>query len=176
MKKLLAIAIAALCIAGCDDVPSAETVTVLSNTIGASAAMVVKLAGVDKTVVDNINNVLAIVDKVVPNKDQSFEDAWTPLIKEEVEKLLQKGKLNEAQAKLVTLGLNAAVKGLDRLFEKKPEWKKYDQVVVGAIGGFIEGFQSVLAPADDPASLAKSFQADPVEVKIIAERLKVEVK
>ena len=177
MKKMIAIAMAALCLAGCDDVPSTETVTTISSTLGASAAMVVKLAKVDQTVIDNINEVLKVVDKVVPDKDQSFVDAWTPVINEEVEKLVQKGKINEAQAKLVKLGLNAAAKGLDLLFEKKKEWKKYDQVVVGSISGFIAGFQSVLCPdcCVDCTVRSNPPTPDPDAVKIIARRVGVEV-
>ena len=172
MKKLLAVLCAALCIAGCDDVPSAEAVATLSGTLGASAGIVVKLAKVDATTVASINNVLDIVDKVVPNQDQTFEQAWSAIVEEQVEKFLQEGKLNETQAKLVKLGLNAAIKGLDRLFEKKPEWKKYDQVVVGAVGGFISGFRGVIG-GDESENQKRGITSDPAEVVIIAKRVGV---
>ena len=176
MKKLLAlVACAAVFLTGCDETPSAEVVNALSTTLGASAAAVVKLVGVDADTVANINEVLTQVDRVVPDKDQSFTDAWTSLVEEAIAKLKEKGKLDDTKAKLVSKALEAAMKGLDRLFEMKPKWKQYDDVVTGAISGFIVGFQGTLAPAETGITL-KGVAADPAEVKIIAERCGVSVK
>lgn len=176
MKKLLAlVACATMFVTGCDKVPDASTVSALSTTLGVSAAAVVKLIGVDAQTVANINEVLSAVDRVVPDKDQTFVDAWTPIVEEQIAKLKEKGKLNDKTAEIVAKALEAAMKGLDRLFEKKPTWKQYDEVVVGAINGFIIGFQGSLAPKETGITL-RGVEADPAEVKIIAERCGVSVK
>lgn len=176
MKKMIIAmaACAAMFMTGCDEVPSADTVSALSHTLGASAAAVVKLIGVDAETVANINEVLTVVDRVVPNKDQTFVDAWTPVVSEQIAKLKEKGKLNDKTAPIVEKALEAAMKGLDRLFEKKPKWKQYDEVVTGAINGFITGFQGSLAPAETGIKL-RGVAADPAEVKIIAERCGIKV-
>lgn len=174
-KSLFAVAlISAFAFCGCDEVPSADTVKTFSNMIGASAGMVVKLVGVDAETMNNINTVLSTVDKVVPDEDQTFEDAWTPFIDEGIQKLIDEGKVSETQAKLIKTGCSAAVKGLDRLFEKKPAWKKYDKIVVASVDGFLGGFRSVLTPVESTWRLA-TLAADPEEVKIIAQRVGVEL-
>lgn len=173
MKKLILAALVAassMFMTGCD--PDPVAVKALATTMGASAGLVVKIMNLDSESVNYVVGILSTVDKAVPEEDQTFYEVWSPYFEAAVDKL--GNKLSDWQKKLVRQGLDAAVKGLDRLFEKKPEWKKQQQTVTGVINGFISSFTGVLSP-NNSLSFQRSVDADYDEVKIIAERCGVEI-
>ena len=179
MKKLCAlVALASIFIVGCDEKPDAATVQSYSNLLGASAGAVVKLCKVDQETINNIDSILVTIDKVVPDQGQSFVDAWTPLVEDGIAKLKEKGKIDDFKAGLIRTGCNAAMIGLDRLFELRPKWKEYDDIVTATVSGFIDGFRGSLCPDCYEKAKAPGFKAPAVdqnEVKIIAERLKIKI-
>ena len=184
MKKLFfaLVAAAAMCtFTGCDDVPSKEVVTAASYAIGTSSGLVIKFLNIDEDTKTTICNVINVVYEVTPGEDQSFEEAWVPVATKYIDELIASGKLPPALQKNAELTRQVLVKaseimcvGLDRLFEKHPDWKKYPDVVVGAISGFVNGVKATLGCSECTDCEIKTPRAEvEAEAKIIAERCKV---
>ena len=188
MKKMLfaLVAAAAMCatFTGCDETPSKEVVSAASYALGTSSGLVVKLLNINDETRAVIADVIAKVSEVIPEDGQSFEDAWKPVAAKYIDELLESGKLPEILIKnkeltrnLLNKAVEAAFKGLDRLFEKYPTWKKYPDIVVAAVGGFVNGFKLTIGCTDCEARDVKVPRSEiDAEAKIIAERCGVTYK
>lgn len=181
MKKLIMalVAAATMCVfTGCDEVPSKEVVTAASYAIGTSSGLVVKLLNIDDATRTAICAVIAKVSEVTPAENQTFEDAWAPVAEKYIVEFLDSDncpeilkKNKEATQKLLNKAVEAAFKGLDRLFEKHPTWKQYPDVVLGAVRGFVNGFKLTIGCTDCEDCEVKAPRAEiEAEAKIIAER------
>ncbi len=146
MKKLIIAAFAAaMFLTGCDKLPSAEKVETVSKSIGIAAAYACELGKIDDNAKKVILEVLDIVDEVVPATNQTFVEAWTPVINEVVDKYVADGKIDEGVAAIVKTVLGAAASGLDYIFEYRyPKAKEYKELVSAAVKGFTTGFTSVI--------------------------------
>lgn len=141
--KTIVAATMAFVITGCDKLPTPERMTEISTAIGKTAAVACELSKTKKEVREAILNVLDIAGKVVPAPGKTFTETWTPIIKEEVQKLVDAGKLDKAAATTVQIALAAACSGLDYVFVKYPKAKDVEELVAASITGFINGYKSV---------------------------------
>lgn len=152
MKKILFAAVAAglVALTGCK--PTPEQINQTASAIGYAAGLVANETGIKD---DARNAVVAILNEVracVPAEGQSFEDAWTPVIKAKVAELVAAGKLDEATGALVTSCAVIAAKGVDYLFDVRyPEAKQYAELVAAGASGAIDGFLAAFKPVDGKA-------------------------
>ena len=129
---------------GCDKLPTVERMTTISTVIGKTAGYACELSKTKTEVKEAIANVLDIVSKVVPGEGQTFTEAWSPLIDEELKKLVEAGKLDEAGAQVAKLALTVACDGIDYVFVKYPKAKEVKELVSAAVVGFVDGYKSVV--------------------------------
>ena len=148
MKNILmlgaAVVTAVAVLTGCDKLPTPEKMTTISTAIGKTAGYACELSKTKTEVKEAIANVLDIVSKVVPGEGQTFAEAWTPVIAEELQKLVDAGKLDEAGAKVAKLALSVACDGIDYVFVKYPKAKEVKELVSAAVVGFVNGYKSVV--------------------------------
>lgn len=133
---------------GCKNIPSEDTIRATSESIGRAAGYAVEIGKTKTEVKDAIVKVLDIASKVTPATNQTFISAWKPLIDEEVGKIVAGGKLKEEDAALVKNVLYVACDGVDLIFVKYPKAREYQNLVSAAVGGFVNGFKSVVASGD----------------------------
>ena len=152
MKKIItsticaAIAVVATAlICGCEPtVPTVEKMTNVSTAVGKAAGYAVELSKTKTSVKEGIISVLDITSKVVPETNETFAVTWEPVINEEVEKLVDNGKISEDEASIVKQTLYVASEGIDYVFSRYPEAKTYQELVSAAVAGFNTGFRSVV--------------------------------
>ena len=162
----LCAAIIAVFMVGCDKLPTVEKMTAISTVIGKTAGYACELAKTKKEVKDAIFVVLDVVSKVVPNEGQTFTEAWTPVITEELNKLVKAGKINENEASIAKIALTAATEGLDYVFLKYPKAKDVKELVAAATSGFITGYKSVVT-----VGASANVDVDADAYRYITERL-----
>lgn len=151
MNKLLVIIGAAVTavFTGCKSVPTTDGMYTTANAIGVSAGMVANLSKIDdqsrNVVVDIINE----VDQCIPQTNQTFEAAWTPVAEAHTAKLIEDGKITKEQAVLILKAFNLAVCGIDYLFDVRyPKARQYQDLVEAAVHGFTDGFLTVFKPVN----------------------------
>lgn len=146
-KKFACIAAtAALIVAGCATMPTVDKMFGISRAIGYSAGIVTNEIKMDNTVRNQIIAIWTEVAACIPETNQTFAAAWTPIAQRHTDELVKQGKIDANQATLIMLGFNAAVAGLDYVFIRFPEAKQYKDLTVAAIDGFNEGFLAVFKP------------------------------
>ena len=187
MKKiafLMAMAFAATCtmFTGCDETPSKEVVAAASYALGSSSGLVVKFLNIDDDTKTVICDIINVVFEAVPAEGQTYTEAWTPIATKYIDEAIAAGKLPEALLKnpeltrsILTKASEIVFVGLDRLFEKYPTWKKYPDIVVAAVGGFVNGFKATIGCAECQDCTVPRAEIE-AEAKIIAERCKVNYK
>lgn len=149
IKSAIAAASAALmfAVAGCKSTPTPSQMKSTATAIGVAAGFVANETKIDDKSREAIISVMLEVIKATPAEGQSFEEAWTPLAKEIVAKLVADGKIDEKQAPLVLTAFSVAVKGIDYIFDVRfPKARQYEELVAAAIEGFSSGFLSVFTP------------------------------
>lgn len=139
------IAALSIVLTGCKSVPTVEKMESIARLIGTSAGMVVNMTKIDEKSKAVVVEIMKIVETSVPKTDQTFSEAWTPIAKEHVAKLVQEGKIDDGEAQLILTGFGLACDGLDYVFNVRyPKAKEYKELVEAAIHGFIGGFTSVV--------------------------------
>lgn len=144
ITMLVAMAAASIGIVGCDKLPTVERMTTISTVIGKTAGYACELSKTKTEVKEAIANVLDAVSKAVPVEGQTFVEAWSPLIDEELKKLVEAGKLDEASAHVAKLALSVACDGIDYVFVRYPKAKDVKELVSAAVVGFVGGYKSVV--------------------------------
>lgn len=145
MAMLAAVPLAAaVLISGCDDLPTPEKMASYANAVGKAAGYACKIAKVKPEVKEKVVEVLDTVVQVVPNTNETFAVAWSGLIKVEVQKLIDSGKLDAEAGPTVELAMRAAAEGLDYVFIKYPKAKDSKELVETATHGFVAGFKSTV--------------------------------
>ena len=148
IMALVAIA-STMFITGCDDLPTPEKMKSISTVIGKTAGYACELAKTKEEVKNGILVVLDVSARVVPEEGQTFTEAWTSVIDEELKKLVEKGNIAEGEVAIAKLALSAATEGIDYVFIKYPKAKDVKELVSVATEGFVNGFKSVVALACD---------------------------
>ena len=167
-KMMAAIAAAAtvFCI-GCKSLPTAEVMKTTATSIGYAAGLVANETKIDDKVRNAIVEIVNEVARVVPGKGQSFKDAWTPIAKEVVDRMVSEGKINATVGAIAMGAFGIAVKGIDYIFDVRyPKAREYEELVSAAVSGFTEGFLTVFKPVDGEAK-GTAYKADDAAYKWI---------
>lgn len=165
MKKIiLTVAVAFITaittLTGCKSIPSATTVETTAYAIGVVGGYACELSKTKTSVREGIVTVLDIAAKVTPATNETFVAAWTPIIDEEVGKLVTAGKISEMEGTLIKNALNIAASSIDFMFTRHPTWKEYQELVSAAVDGFVSGFESVVKSTDDSARKSNAAAND----------------
>lgn len=147
MKKIIMSVVAAIVaffVAGCKEELTVEKMTTVSTVIGRTAGYACELSKTKTEVKEAIAKVLDIASKVVPTNGQTFVEAWTPVVEEELKKLVDAGKLDATSAQVAKIALGIACEGIDYVFIKYPKAKDVKELVSAAVTGFIKGYKSVV--------------------------------
>ena len=161
-KVMAAFAAAAtiVCV-GCKSLPTVEVMKSTAKSIGYAAGLVANETKIDDKARNTIVDIVNEVAKVVPDKGQSFEDAWTPIAKAVVAKLIAEGKIGEGVGTIALAAFGIAVKGIDYIFDVRyPKAREYEELVSAAVTGFTEGFLTVFKPVDANTSKGENVVAD----------------
>lgn len=134
-------------VTGCKSLPTAEVMYSTSLAIGYATGMIAnqfKIRTEDRQIVIDIVN---IVSQTVPAEGQTFEEAWAPIAKAHVQKLIDEGKIDKGLGDIILAAFAVVVKGIDYIFEVRfPKAKLYKDLVIAAIDGFTTGFLTVFKP------------------------------
>ena len=165
--KMMAAAMAAagmfIC-SGCKNLPTADVMESTASSIGVAAGLVANETKIDDKARNTIVEIVNEVSRVVPGKGQTFEDAWTPVAKELVAKLIADGKIDEGIGTVSLAAFGVAVKGIDYIFTVRyPKAKEYEELVAAAVKGFTNGFLTVFKPVND--TKGKQIEADKEALK-----------
>ena len=150
MKYGMVMAAAAMvAIAGCKSLPTPEVMESTASSIGIAAGLVANETKIDDKARNTVVEIIGEVARVVPKKGQSFEDAWTPVAKEVVAKLVAEGKITEGIGTISLAAFGVAVKGVDYIFDiRYPKAREYEELVSAAVKGFTSGFLTVFKPVN----------------------------
>lgn len=147
MMSVVAV-VTAFFMTGCDETSlTPEKMNAVATTIGRTAGYACELSKTKTSVKECIATVLDVVAKVVPPENETFAQAWTPVIAEELQKLVAAGKIDEAGAQVAKTALGAACDGIDYVFIRYPKAKSAQELVSAATTGFIAGYKSVVTLA-----------------------------
>lgn len=152
IKKIaMAVAVAGIVVCtGCKALPTPDVMKSTANAVGIAAGLVANETPINDKARNTIVEIMNEVSRVVPKAGQSFEDAWTPVAKEVVAKLIAEGKIDEGIGAIALGAFGIAVKGIDYLFDVRyPKAKEYEELVAAAVSGFTEGFLTVFKPVND---------------------------
>lgn len=151
MKKILASFVAAIVmvIVGCKSLPTPESLAVTSRAVGIAAATVANMTKIDDASRNVVVEIMNEVEGCIPQTNETFEAAWTPIAKRHVQKLVDEKKIDDGQATLILGAFDVACKGIDYLvFIRYPKAVEYTELVEAATHGFCEGFLSNFKPAN----------------------------
>jgi len=142
---------------GCQSVPTPEYIGSLSTAIGVSTGMVVNMTKIDDASRNAIVDIMNKVSQCIPETNQSFEAAWTPIAKEHTQKLIDEGKIDAKQGDLILTAFSLVTKGIDYLFDVRfPKAKEYKELVTAGVDGFINGFLTMFKPANGTLCAGKA--------------------
>ena len=163
MKKIVLTIIAAFAMlfTGCDKDPTVEEMAATATAVGKAAGFVANQTKIDDKSRAVVIEIVTKASSVVPEKDQSFADAWTPIAKEVTDKLVKEGKIDEGQSVLINGAFAVACRGLDYLVSVRyPKAKKYENLVSAGVKGFTGGFLEVFKPSNSAVSALKDGDYD----------------
>lgn len=151
--------------AGCKALPTAEVMKSTATSIGYAAGLVANETKIDDKARNTIVDIVNEVAKVVPAKGQKFEDAWTPVAKEIVAKLVADGKIDEGVGTISLAAFGIAVKGIDYIFDVRyQKAREYEELVSASVSGFTEGFLAAFKPVNGDAK-GIEYKADDAAYK-----------
>lgn len=155
MKKLIMIAsvIATTLFTGCT--PSAEQINKTASAIGTAAGLVANQTKVDDVTRNTIVQILGEVRECVPGNNQSFVDAWSPVIDSKIAQLVAAGKITAVVGTIVKPIAVMAAEAIDYTFDRYPKAKKSEELVRAGATGVIDGFLTVFKPVNTVAAGSK---------------------
>lgn len=157
MKKLISgiCAVGIVALTGCT--PTVEQIHATATTIGYAAGLIANETPIKDDARNAIVEVLNEVRTCIPAEGQSFEAAWTPIIKDKVAALVADGKIDAPTGEIVTAVAVMAAKGVDYLFDVRyPQAKQYAELVAAGASGAINGFLEVFKPVNSEDSKSRS--------------------
>lgn len=167
-SKLFAVLALALgiCMVGCTSLPTNDTMYSTTCAIGVATGMVTNGTKIDDASRNAICDIMNEVSQCIPETNQTFSAAWTPIANAHTDKLIADGKLTAEQGVLVMKAFDLVVSGIDYIFEVRfQKAKQYKGLVSAAVDGFTDGFLSVFKPVNGELASGRSvtFDADAYE-------------
>jgi len=160
MKKLIIGMVAALVavVTGCKSVPTDSQMYTTSYAVGTAAGLVANMTKIDDTSRNAVIDIMNEVAVCIPETNQTFTAAWTPIANAHIAKLVEAGKIDAGQGVLIAKTFNVAVNGIDYLFNVRyPKARQYQDLVSAATHGFCDGFLTTFKPVN-------SMSAVPVQI------------
>lgn len=148
MKKLLVIAAAVITTLFTGCTPNAEQVKAAATAIGTAAGLVANQTKIDPVARNTAIDILGEVRTYIPSGDQTFVDAWSPIIDAKIAELVKAGKITTAVGTLVKPAALMAAQAIDYTFDRYPKAKKSEELVRAGATGVIDGFLTVFKPAN----------------------------
>lgn len=134
---------------GCKSLPTSESMYTTTHAIGVATGMVANGTEIDDASRNAVCDIVNEVAKCIPDTNETFSAAWTPIAKEHTDKLIAEGKLSTTQGVLVMQAFSIAVSGIDYVFEVRyPNAKQYKELVSASVNGFTDGFLTVFKSVD----------------------------
>ena len=170
MKKLIiGIAIAIACITanlGCKSVPINDKMYMTSYAIGASTGLVADMTKVDDWSRNKVIEIVNIVDAYVPQTNETFTQAWTPIADTLIAEWKKAGEIDADQIILISGAFKLVCEGIDYVFiVRYPKARQYQELVEAATHGFSAGFLTTFKSANQTFS-ASPFANDNSSVEI----------
>jgi len=151
MKKFwysIAAAIA-VTIVGCKTLPTVERMFENSRLIGMTTAMVANSIKTDDTCRNAIIEIVSKVQYCIPQTNETFETAWTPIAEQHVQKLFDDNVIDKEQGEIILCAFKTVVKGIDYVMNVRyPQARQYQELTEAAIHGFCLGFLTDYKPAN----------------------------
>jgi hypothetical protein len=146
---------------GCTSLPSSDTMYSTTCAIGVATGMVANGTDIDDASRNAICDIMNEVSQCIPETNQTFSAAWTPIAKAHADSLVADGKITAEQGVLVMKAFDIVVSGIDYVFEVRyPKAKQYKELVSAAVDGFTDGFLSVFKQVDGALSSGRSVTFD----------------
>lgn len=174
MKKLILslIATCMLMFSGCKSTPSEQTLYSTSYAIGVSTALVMNQTKISD---DDRNVIIDIITKIntsVPEINQTFTDAWTPIATEHVDKLVVDGKLDSTQGQIILTAFKAASESLDYvIFKRYPKIGTNVTYVTSITHGFCTGLLTYFKPTNSVATISADIVYDAEVYEIMQKKI-----
>ena len=166
-------AVAVMFVAGCNDLPSEETISTASKLIGSAAGLTVTQLKIDSVTKTEIMEIVDKIGEAVPETNETFTAAWTPVYTAYVDKKSAEGKLKPEQATIVKTAMNVVCGGLDYVFDVRyPEAKKYANLVSAAVQGFRSGFETTISVQNDKTAAPAGLEYDRAAFEALQLKLK----
>lgn len=146
---------------GCKSLPTSDTMYSTANAIGVATGMVANGTEIDDASRNAVCDIVNKVSSCIPETNQTFSAAWTPIAKEHTDKLIVEGKISTTQGVFVMKAFSVAVAGIDYIFEVRyPTAKQYKDIVTAAVNGFTDGFLTVFKPVDGDSARGRAVTFD----------------
>lgn len=148
--KILSLIAASSIFCGCiTTAPTPDNVKTISYSVGYTAGVVANQFKTDDTTRNEICSIMTTVKSCVPQVDQTFNNAWTPIAQEHTQKLVSENKITAQQATLILKTFNIVTDGIDYLMNTKfKDVKIYADLTEIAVHNFVDGFLTVYTPAN----------------------------
>lgn len=153
MKRLTtSIVLAALCVisaVGCKSLPTDDKMYVSSYAVGASTGLIADMTKIDDTSRDKVIDIVNIVNTHVPQTNETFTEAWTPIADSYIERLVKSGEIDVGQGILISKTFDIICNGIDYVFiVRYPKARQYQELVEAATHGFSDGFLDTFKPVN----------------------------
>ncbi len=148
MKKLLMIAATVITTLFTGCTPDAEQINKTASAIGVAAGLVANQMKIDPVARNTAIDILGEVRTYIPSGDQTFVDAWSPIIDTKIAELVKTGKITAAVGALVKPAALMAAQAIDYTFDRYPKAKNSEELVRAGATGTIDGFLTVFKPAN----------------------------
>ena len=167
LKTATAIALCAIfaCMCGCKSVPTVDEMENVSRAVGVATATVCNMTKINDRDRGIIVEIIQEVEFCVPETNQTFESAWTPIARVHVQKLVDEGKIDKMEGELILDAFKVVCKGMDYLVTVRyPKIRQYGDLVSAAVHGFCGGFLTYFKPANENVVMcAQSMDKDAYE-------------
>jgi len=165
MKKLVLGAIAAIAcsaaVVGCKSIPTDSQMYTTSYAVGASTGLIADMTKIDDKTRNKVIEIVNIVDTHIPQTNETFTEAWTPIANRYIAKWVEDGDINAAQGVLISKTFDIACNGIDYLFNiRYPQARQYQDLTAAATHGFCDGFLVTFKPANTLTATGTNVQID----------------
>lgn len=156
-KSFFSVTLAALAVViGCKTIPSIDQVFSTAYAVGVASGLIANNTKLDDESRNAVVDIMGKVEMCVPETNQTFKAAWTPIAEAHTQQLFDEGKIDKDQQALIMAAFNAAVMGIDYLTSVRyPQVRQYTDLTEAGVHGFCTGFLTQFKPANATATGTK---------------------